>query len=273
MHKLAKFILSNSLWNKLLWAFIVLFTIIALWMVNVKEKNLRIKSVKMEIKPEEELHFLDSLSLIELIKSSVENEQIIGAKLESVKPDVIEKTLEENPFVEKADIFVDLGGVMKIKILQRTPVLRVFNQFGQTYYVAKNGFKMPVNNQYTARVITANGKIAETLVDSAFTKNKTTIDLLKIANFCYNDLFWRAQIEQLYVDNFNDILLIPKVGNHTIVVGTAEGIEKKMEKLKTFYYEGLNHVGWNQYKTINLKYENQIVAEKTNYNTTDTTKN
>jgi cell division protein FtsQ len=121
---------------------------------------------------------------------------------------------------------------MNIKILQRTPVLRIFNQYGQTYYVAKNGFKMPVNNQYTARVITANGKIAETLVDSAFTKSKTSIDLLKIANYCHNDLFWRAQIEQLYVDNFKDILLIPKVGNHTIVVGTAENIEKKNGKIK-----------------------------------------
>ena len=71
-----------------------------------------------------------------------------------------------------------------------------------------------------------------------------------------------TNIEQLYVDNYNDILLIPKVGNHTIVFGSADHIEDKFETLKTFYLKGLNAVGWDQYKKINLKYEGQIVAEK-----------
>jgi len=52
------------------------------------------------------------------------------------------------------------------------------------------------------------------------------------------------------------------LGNHTIVFGSADQIENKFEKLKTFYIKGLNAVGWEQYKKINLKYEGQIVAEK-----------
>jgi cell division protein FtsQ len=69
----------------------------------------------------------------------------------------------------------------------------------------------------------------------------------------------------LFVDNYNDILLIPKVGNHSIVFGSAEHLDSKFARLLTFYKKGLNAVGWQKYQHINLKFEGQIVAEKQKY--------
>jgi cell division protein FtsQ len=61
-----------------------------------------------------------------------------------------------------------------------------------------------------------------------------------------------------------DIILIPKVGNHSIVFGSALFIEEKFNNLKTVYSKGLNTIGWDKYSRINLKYKGQIVAEKRN---------
>ena len=67
-----------------------------------------------------------------------------------------------------------------------------------------------------------------------------------------NDEFWDALIEQIVVMKDNEVVLIPKVGNFRIVVGTLEGVERKMENLRLFLQEGIGLKGWNVYKEINL---------------------
>jgi cell division protein FtsQ len=45
------------------------------------------------------------------------------------------------------------------------------------------------------------------------------------------------------------------------VIGDTNNIPEKFEKLTDFYVDGLNHVGWNKYQIIDLKYKNQIVCK------------
>ncbi len=262
MRKIAAFFKENKKWNIALWVCIGLFLLGSLIALNHTEKNLKVKKIRVKIEPENELFFLDSMAILEIMKGINPNMMLIGSRIGDLKIDEMEADLEANPFVEKADIALNVAGEMQVKILQRSPILRVFNSTGKSYYVAKNGYKIPVNEAYTARVLAANGNIAENLTDSAFVKSSILKDCYKIAAFCSANEFWNAQIEQLYVDNYNDIILIPKVGNHTIVVGSAENIEEKFERLKVFYTKGLNKIGWDKYKLINLKYKDQIVAEK-----------
>ena len=56
--------------------------------------------------------------------------------------------------------------------------------------------------------------------------------------------------------------MFPRVGNHVISFGQPKKKKKKMERLRTFYTEVLNKVGWNKYKRIDLQYSNQIVCVK-----------
>lgn len=262
MRKIAAFFKENKKWNIALWVCICLFLLGSLIALNHTEKNLKVKKIRVKIEPENELFFLDSMAILEIMKGLDPNMMLIGSRVGNLKIDEMEADLEANPFVEKADIALDVAGEMQVKILQRSPILRVFNQTGKSYYVAKNGYKIPVNEAYSARVLVVNGNIAENLADSAFVKSKILKDCYKIAAYCNANEFWNAQIEQLYVDNYNDIILIPKVGNHSIVVGSAENIEEKFDRLKEFYTKGLNKIGWDKYRLINLKYKNQIVAEK-----------
>ena len=56
--------------------------------------------------------------------------------------------------------------------------------------------------------------------------------------------------------------LVPRVGNHIIALGPPTKLEEKLTRMKEFYTEGLNKVGWNKYSRISLKYDNQIVCKK-----------
>jgi len=188
---------------------------------------------------------------------------LVGRSLDGINLQQIEQSMIANPYIEYATVFADMNGVIQIEIKQRQPVLRLINAAGQDYYIDSNGLKMPVSPNFTANVLAANGNIMEHFsgkVDTLITK--LAVDLYKVALYVKKDTLWDAQIEQLYVNPGKDIEMIPRLGNQRIILGNADSLETKMKNLRVFYKKAMPKVGWNTYKTINVKYTNQIVCEK-----------
>jgi cell division protein FtsQ len=134
---------------------------------------------------------------------------------------------------------------------------------------------MPLSEKYTANVIVANGNILESYAttykaslnlitkDSTSKKNKTLQELYAMAKYISTDPFWKAQVQQIYVNEDRDMEIVPMVGNQKIIFGDTIAMDEKFKKLLTFYQQGLNTTGWwNKYSTINLKFKNQIVCTK-----------
>ena len=88
------------------------------------------------------------------------------------------------------------------------------------------------------------------------------INLYKLSTYITEDKFLKSQIEQIYVDPNGEFELIPRIGNHIILVGGAENLEDKFERLFVFYKYGLSKTGWSKYNIINIKFKNQIVCSK-----------
>ena len=175
--------------------------------------------------------------------------------------------------MDESQVYISIDGRLIIKLRQRKPILRVFA--GKTsFYIDHKGRVMPVSKKYTAHVPIANGSLkldyASLLIQTNTDPSEMDstlipqiyFDLFNFANYLDSDPFWKAQIEQLYVDKDSEFELIPRVGNHTIVFGDVYNLESKFEKLKIFYLEGLSKTGWNEYKTINLKFNDQVVCTK-----------
>ena len=132
---------------------------------------------------------------------------------------------------------------------------------------------MPLSNKYTAHVLIASGNINLNYtklialqrgnIDSKAEDNnyKLLLELRQLASFIYHDKFWRAQIEQIYVTK-SGFELIPRVGTHVIEFGGVENYDNKFRNLRALYMQGLPKAGWNMYKRINLKYENQVICTK-----------
>jgi cell division protein FtsQ len=83
-----------------------------------------------------------------------------------------------------------------------------------------------------------------------------------MASYVDKDPFLKAFIEQIFVRADNDLVLIPKVGSAKIIFGDTENMEGKFEKLLVFCKEGLNRIGWNKYRSIDLRFEGQIICKK-----------
>ena len=105
------------------------------------------------------------------------------------------------------------------------------------------------------------GELAGQLAQSDLTESPHGVRILKLLKYIDNDPFWKAQISGLEINLNGDILFHPQVTKQIVAFGKAENIEAKFKKLDIFYREILPQKGWNHYRTVNLKYHNQIVCE------------
>lgn len=187
---------------------------------------------------------------------------------------MVESAIRKQPYVANVHVFEDNPGTLYIDIRQREPLLRIINRYYENFYLDESGILLPINPGFSARVLVANGNISDSYIrnkkfkvnmlslpDSLFYDSMLT-NLYKLTMFITHDKFLKAQIDQIYVNEAGEFELIPRVGNHLIILGTADDLEAKFKKLLAFYRHGLNHIGWNKYNVINIKYKNQVLCSK-----------
>lgn len=185
----------------------------------------------------------------------------------------LKKCIEKHPYASHVDIKTSIDGILKISIMQREPLARVFNQDGDSYYIDREGILLPVINGTASRVITASGFIAQRYTDEGrfrLVDNKDSVALatnplfkvFKMALYIEKKPFLNALVEQIYINNKNEIEIIPKVGDQVIQFGDIDRMDEKFSNLKSFYRSAMNKGGWDKYATICLKYKNQIVCSK-----------
>lgn len=200
---------------------------------------------------------MDEQEIAGMIEKS--GEPIIGHRLLNIDIHKLEAKLSTFTTLDNVEIFrkVDAKGFsfrgkLVINVDQRTPVIRI-KDGPEDFYMDKDGVKIPVSPKYVERIMISTG----TSTDETITKS-----LLKMADFVNKDQFWRAQIEQVFVQENGELLVVPQVGDYLIEFGTPEDYTLKLRNLKAVYQQGFKNLGWNKYKTISVKYRNQVVCTK-----------
>jgi len=249
----------SAIFTGFAWLISLAGVVVLLSFINVKKQTVKCTDVKILIPGAD--NFIEREEIDAILKE--DQGVLLGRNLENINIHKIEKKLQSNPYIGFAKVYVDMDGVLHIEVKQRQPILRILNENGQDFYIDNDGLKMPISSNFTANVLVATGHIAEVFgsrIDSLHTQ--LARDLYKTAQYIKKDTLWDSQIEQIVVDQKNDIELIPRVGNQRIILGDADSLEKKMKNLLLFYKKAMPQVGWDTYRTINIKYTNQIVCEK-----------
>jgi len=209
----------------------------------------------------------DDISAIVLSPDS----KVVGFPMKVVNTRIIEEKLNNKPYIKNAEVFSDVEGVISVFVEQRKPMVRIMTQKGNNYYLDKEGYLLPARGKFVPYVLIANGYFTdepalEDVVNihdlDTDRKYKEWQEALSISNFIHESKFWRAQVVQLYCNRKGDFELIPRVGAHQIMFGSADDLKEKFGKLETLYREGLPYEGWNNYNKINLKYKNQVICTK-----------
>ena len=241
------------------WVFSLSSVIVLMSFIEIKKVESTCEKIEVVLPGNQ--FFIEQAEIDEILKSK--NGLLIGRRLSGIDIQYLENKLKANPFIEYAKVYIDMNGVIHADVKQRVPVLRILNLSGQDFYVDQNGYKIPLSDHFTARVLVANGIILEDFSGKVDTlKTKLSKDLFLAAKFIAQDSLWNDQIVQMYVNEKNDIELIPRVGNQKIILGNADDLKDKFRNLLLFYKKAIPQAGWDTYSSINLKFKGQIVCEK-----------
>lgn len=188
-----------------------------------------------------------------LVRKVLDGKQIRVSEvaLGNMEVDQMENILDRNSFVKKSQVFKDINGELKVRILQETPVARI-NTGVDEYYLSEDLTKMPLSTLYSAEVLLVGGAIEE----------KDYEGIRSLTQFISADKLLKKHIIAVKKEKPNSFILLVNKGDYVIEFGELKNFESKFEKLKLFYDQFLGKVGLNYYERINLRFNNQIVATK-----------
>lgn len=173
-----------------------------------------------------------------------------GKEMSSIDCGEIERCIMESTLIDNCQCYKTYSNIIGIRIGCKEPILQVFDKYEKEFYIDEEGYI--IEGVYNAIYLpVASGNIDRSMADK---------ELLQIALYLKNEKFWREQIEQIYFTPKKEIIIVPRIGNHTIEVGSIDNLEAKLEKLMKFYSDGLNEIGWNKYKKLNIEFDKKVIG-------------
>jgi cell division protein FtsQ len=179
------------------------------------------------------------------------NKTVVNQAKSTIDLYSLERNVSENPYIEKAAVFLTIGGLLKATIKQRTPVARILSS-KDSYYVDKQGIKIPLSANYSARVLLVSGIENETDVQG----------VLPLIGSILEDDFLKKEIVGIVKSADDHYIFSVRSGNYKIDFGKLTDVTLKFRKLKAFYNTTFDNKMIQEYKTIALKYHNQVVCTK-----------
>ena len=227
-------------------------------------RNQKVDRILVHIDRQDTTGFLNEKAIKLLIAKT---DSVVGKQVKQVNTAKIENLLAVDPYVEKADVYLNLSGDLVVSLKERKPVLRVYNLQNQSCYLDTKGVLFPLSNSFVPRVLPANGYIRTKLVcgSNIFEKKyrKTSLPVLfLLAKKIEANNFLQANVSQLFVNSKGKIDMVPELGRYVIHFGDSTDMNIKLENLEAFNKQVFAHGGWSKYSSINLEFTNQIVCTK-----------
>jgi cell division protein FtsQ len=252
-----------------LWIVAGILTVILLGAAMQKKNDQKCSHIKIEIVGSVEHLFVNETDILQLINA---NGVVNGKAIKDIDIKSIETLIEKNAWIKNAEVFINNNKELVVTIEEKEPIARVFTLQENSFYIDSSANQLPLSNSYSARVP----------VFTAFPTDKTKLayadsllmsDVVKIATFILADSFWNAQIAQVNILPNATFEIIPVIGNQIISIGNANNLDKKFNKLYSFYSNVWLQSGLNKYEKLSVEFDNQIVAVKKGSTIkTDTTK-
>jgi len=249
-------------WKKIListlWVIAGIGAIVLLGAAMQKKGRKLCTDTRIEIIGVERQMFIDEKDVLEILH---ETGRVEGNQTSLLNLREMERAVEKNPWVKSAEMFLDNNQVLQVRIEEREPVARVFTLDGNSFYLDSGSMRLPLSEKVSARVPSFTGfpsnnkKLANP--DSVLLNN-----VVAIGKYILADSFWMAQVAQIAITPRAGFEMIPVVGDHIVVLGNADDIDRKFKHLYAFYRQAWLQNGMNTYEKLDVQYSNQVVAIK-----------
>ncbi|HOD09824.1 MAG TPA: cell division protein FtsQ [Flavobacterium sp.] len=215
---------------------------------SIRNENRKIGKIDVKIIDKDTPFLLPEMVNKLLIEKNQDSKTITKEGLDLKK---LENSINQHELIQKADVFVSVDGVLKAVVKQKTPLGRVVSETG-SFYIDYEGNRMPLSDNYTARVPLISGEI------NGVKKEK----LSEVLKMIYEDEFLRKNIISVQVLSSGSLIMENRNYDFDIDFGRIINIDKKFKNYKAFFQKAVSDSTLNKYKKINLKFTQQVVCIK-----------
>ena len=163
----------------------------------------------------------------------------------------IEQNINKHNLIENSQVFLSVNGSFKTVIKQKIPIARVFYN-NASFYIDYKGNKMPLSDNFTARVPLVYGDI-----NSRYNQN-----FIALLQTIYQDDFLKKNIIGLKIASDGSIIMKNRNYSYDIIFGRPIHINKKYDNYKAFFQKAVQDTLIDYYKKVNLKFTKQVVCTK-----------
>ncbi|WP_317130288.1 cell division protein FtsQ/DivIB [Changchengzhania lutea] len=163
----------------------------------------------------------------------------------------LEDALNSNPMIKSAEVYLTVNGTLHAEIKQKTPIARV--NTNASYYIDDDGLFMPLSSNYSARVPLVTGYIEKNNLKNVY----------EVSQKIVNDEFLRTNVIEIHQALNQTIYLKLRQCQFKVQLGDVSNLDKKINNFKAFYQKNLKEKTLNNYRNVNLQFDNQVVCSKT----------
>jgi cell division protein FtsQ len=189
------------------------------------------------------VYFVDEKDIKDLVKQFNPTKKIGDVKIPE-----LEKKINEIPFVDSANVYMNLNGNLNVDIKQRIPIFRL-NKNGKDFYVDEKGVEFPISRNFSYPCMLVMGDVDA----SEYQELGRLIEKIDKDDFC-KKYFIGIKKEK---GGYN---LLTSDGHFKVELGDLENIDFKVQGFKTFVEKYLVYQNPQKYKKVSVKYNNQIVT-------------
>lgn len=245
----------------------VIFTLLGF--VNKKQHDVKCWKIEVKLDGERGQQLLSEKEILKLAGSVTDS--IVGVKVNEIPIQRIHQEIGSHRSVREAHVYTTVDGKCVISIQQRRPIARIFNSFGESFYLDEQGFTFNTSEYYTPKVPVFIGEIDDRVNELSILDNRgisgensdSVLDeIYNFVQFASANDFLSAQIEHVHINAAHEFEIIPRVGNHKINMGYTNDLDGKFRKLMAFYANTIENTDLNKYSCIDLRYAGQVVCVK-----------
>ncbi|MFZ4436622.1 MAG: cell division protein FtsQ/DivIB [Flavobacterium psychrophilum] len=235
-------------WTNLRLGLIIALVIFLFSFTSIRNESRKIRGSAVFFVEDNSL-FIKQESVNKLL---IENKTQASA-IEKVTLDLnkLEKSIAQNPMIEKSEVYVSIDGILTAKVEQKTPIARVFDA-SSSYYIDYHGRKMPLSEEFTARVPVVSG----------ITTPKSLQQIVPVLQYIFKDPFLKKNIIGVELVPVSGLRMLNRNYDYEIEFGKPMRIDSKFTCYKAYFQKAVLDNSLTKYKRINLKFTQQVVCIK-----------
>ena len=251
--KIAKFIVS-----------IVLFlgiTVLAVWAI-LKTDDQTCNEVSVFIYSSNNFVLLSDSDVLDILKKN--NIKCVGEAIKDIEPTAIHNILAQENYIKSVDKVHLIGTKLQIDITLYNILLAVNCKTGEKFLLDENGVYLPYSPKVKNDVIVVKGNIPYSFHKKEIVSpdEPELYEIFSVASLIKKDPFYSKRFHNLEMNEKQEIILHPSVGNLPVMFGTLQDAQNKLKTLKYMYKEVLPYMNDDKYAQLDVRFKNRIVATK-----------